>query len=373
MKSSIATLTLFGSLAVGTTWAQTQTPATGGTPPIPSPAQAADAVNRNPKVFPDATSLPEPTPADELKPGTINLPNDAIEPWLLTKEAGPFMVLAKTFRGPESEKMALALAQELRAKHNLPCYILRSKDFPGKSNIRGVPPTADPAVRQANIGIPEKYRTYDEAAVLVGNEKTLRGSEVLLHQVKKIKPDCLNGMPHLFQWREGLSTAMRTTNPYVPAEALYPRKPDKLILQMNQTARSVVNCPGRYTLQVAEFAGRSTFNPQDERFQGASNLRKSPLATAADDAEKLAEKLAKDPDIQRLGQPVYVYHDRRASRVFIGSFNAENDPAAVAARETLLKLAVPLMDRKRPTGGVDSMIVPSGMLTDLKVIKENFQ
>ena len=75
---------------------------------------------------------------------------------------------------------------------------------------------------QANIAVPEKYRTYDEAAVLVGNEKTQKDSAVLLHKVKKIKPDCLNAMPSLFKWREGLSTAIRTTNPYVAAQYLYP-------------------------------------------------------------------------------------------------------------------------------------------------------
>ncbi len=96
---------------------------------------------RDPKVYTSSSSLPEPTPVDELKPPTIALPNEPIEPWLLTKKDGPFMVLAKTFRGPDSEKLALVLAKELRAKYNLPAYILRSKDFPGKSNIRGIPPT----------------------------------------------------------------------------------------------------------------------------------------------------------------------------------------------------------------------------------------
>ena len=100
------------------------------------------------RIFPNASSLPEPTPADELKAPTMELPNDPIEPWLLTKQAGPFMVLAKTFRGPDCDRMALALAKELRGKYGLPAYILRSKDFPGKSNIRGVPPTAEPGVNQ---------------------------------------------------------------------------------------------------------------------------------------------------------------------------------------------------------------------------------
>ena len=391
MKSSIATLAILGSLAAGPAWAQNPATVPGGSQPGSSvfgtpgskagglPGETANATTisgakiRDPKVYPSSSLLPEPTPVDELKPPTIAMPNEAIEPWLLTKKDGPFMVLAKTFRGPDSEKLALVLAKELRAKYNLPAYILRSKDFPGKSNIRGIPPQADVNVVQANVNVPEKYRTYDEAAVLVGNEKTLKGSEILLHKVKKIKPDCLNEMPHLFKWREGLSTALRTTNPYVAAQELYPHKHDKLVVQMNQTPRSIANCPGRYSLQIAEFTGRSTFNDKDERFQGLASLRKSPLATAADDAERLAAKLAKDPEVQRLGQPIYVYHDRRASRVFVGAFNADRDPNAAAMRDSLLRLAVPLMDHNRPTGAIDTMIVPAGSLTDLSEMKANFQ
>jgi hypothetical protein len=375
MKTPIAALALFGTLTACPAWAQTGAPASAGSQPKspffsrPADASQVPGTAGANKVYPNASSMPEPTPADELKAPTMELPNEPIEPWLLTKEAGPFMVLAKTFRGPESERMALALAKELRSKYGLPSYILRSKDFPGKSNIRGVPPTADPAVVQANVSVPEKYRTYDEAAVLVGNEKTEKDSALLLHKVKKIKPDCLNGMPSMFKWREGLSTALRTTNPYVAAQHLYPHKPDRLVIQMNQGARSIANCPGRFSLQVAEFSGRSTFNEKDERFQGILNLKKSPLATAAPDAEHLAAKLSKDPDIQKLGQPIYVYHDRTASRVYIGSFNDWHEPAAVDVRDSLLKLAVPLLDRKRPTGGLDAMIVPAGMLTDLKDIK----
>ncbi len=86
----------------------------------------------------------------------------------------------------------------------------------------------------------------------------------------------------------------------------------------------------------------------------------------------MAEKLANDPEVRQLGQPVYVYHDRTSSQVFIGSFNSENDPAAIATREQLLKLAVPLMNKKRQGGGVDTMIVPATALTDLAPIKAKF-
>ena len=106
---------------------------------------------------------------------------------------------------------------------------------------------------------------------------------------------------------------------------------------------------------------------------GSPASRRAPWRRPRTTPSRLAAKLAKDPEIQRLGQPIYVYHDRRASRVFIGSFNAEKDPAAVEVRDSLVKLAVPLMDQKRPTGHIDQMIVPAGMLTDLNDIKANFQ
>jgi hypothetical protein len=104
------------------------------------------------------------------------------------------------------------------------------------------------------------------------------------------------------------------------------------------------------------------------------NLKKSPLATAADDAERLADKLSRNSEFQKLGQPVYVFHDRAASRVYVGSFGEKKDPAAVDVRDALLKLAIPLVvaDKKRATPALDTMIVPAGVLTDVKEIKTHF-
>ena len=364
MKLLLASLAVLGTLGATAAWAQSG----------PTGSFAGAGLDVPPeRRLPNASSLPDLPPADALKP-TVPLPNDPIEPWLLTRENGPFMVLAKTFRGVDSDRMALALAKELHDKYGLPAYILRSKDWPGKSNIRGVPPTADPEVVQSNIKVPERFRTYDEAAVLVGNEKTEKDAVVLLHRVKKIRPDCLQALPKVFAWRNDLRTAIRTTNPYVPAQYLYPRRRDELIVRMNQTARSIANCPGRFSLQIAEFSGRATFNEKDPRFHGLLNLQKSPLMTAADDAERLADKLAKHPEFQKLHLPIYVFHDRTSSKVFVGSFESDKDPSAVGIREALLKMAVPLVtvDKQHPSQALDTMIVPAGWLTDLSPVKENF-
>ena len=378
MKSTYAALALCGALAAGPAWAQA--PYRGPVPgtPLPGGAGSSPPAPRDTKVYPAASALPGPTPVEAIPPPSIALPDDPIEPYLLTKANGPFMVKAKVFYGPDAERMALALCKELRNDFHLPAYILRLKDFPQHSYIRGTPPTAPSETMNSLIKQPEKVRTHDEAVVLVGDEKTLKGSEILMHKVKKLHPKCLDGMPGLFDWRRGagLKYATRTTNPYVPAQYLYPKTTDKLVVQMNSGLRSIGHCPGNYSLQVAEFSGRSGFdlNAASGLPPILAPLRTSPLQTAHDDAERMADKLGRAPEIQRLGVPVFVYHDRTSSRVFVGSFQSEDDPAFSKVRNELIRHAVDLSDRKqRGRAALDIMIVPAMVPTKLEQIKAQLQ
>jgi hypothetical protein len=253
-----------------------------------------------------------------------------------------------------------------------------------KSYIRGTPVQAPSVTTKSAIKQPEQIRIHDEAAVLVGNEKTLEGSEELLHQIKKLNPKCLQQMPSLFTWREGggLRRAIRTTNPYVPAQWLYPKTPDRLMIQMNSGLRSIANCPGHFTIQVASFTGRAGYDLNGEGALMAQKMfdaQSSPLKTAAADAEHLADKLMRTPEIQRLGQPVYVYHDRTSSKVYVGSFRAPDDPVAYAVHDELLKLAGKYnAARKKDWLGrsvpvLDQMIVPATMLTSVDDIKDEMR
>jgi len=343
----------------------------------PAAGKAEDgAATRDPKVFPASASLPTPTPPDQLQTPTIALPDGPIEPYLLTKDVGPFLVTARSFRGPDAERYALALVLELRNTYQLPAFICRPKDFPNRSMIRNVPPTAPAGVQRPELAAPEKFRSYDEAAVLVGNEKTMADARKLLHKVKKLKPQCLAGMPKLWMHREGLEKATVTFNPLVPAQNIFPGRRDPLIVQMNEGPRTVLNAPGRFTLEVASFSGRSTFNVEGGKAMSLDVLKRSPLATAHEDAEKLATALAKTPEVKSTGQQVYVYHDRESSRVFVGAFRSAEDPAAGQLREFLLKNTVGLMDksgnRNEPARkyGVDKMIVPANYLTDIEPFRE---
>jgi hypothetical protein len=386
MRTKIAAIALCGCLACGSAGAQTPPagapPTTGtqaGPPPLPETSGNAPAAPGVPRAY-AANDIPGPTHDEDLKPIAMALPDDPLEPYLLTKENGPFMVLAQVFRGVDAERMALALCKELRQDYHLPAYILRSKEFPMKSYIRGTPVQAPSETMKAAIKLPERIRIQDEAAVLVGNEKTLQGSEDLLHQVKKIHPKCLQAMPQLFPWRTAsLARAIRTTNPYVPAQWLYPKAPDKLVVQLNSGPRSITHNPGHYTIQVAQFSGHSAFDVYGQgmsAFKNVINPEKSPLQTAHDDAEKLADRLAKSPEIQQLGQPVYVYHDRTSSRVFIGAFNNTDDPNAMAVHTELLKVAGKLNSTAKDRWGrpvTDQMVIPASMLTNVDDLKQTMR
>ena len=94
----------------------------------------------------------------------------------------------------------------------------------------------------------------------------------------------------------------------------------------------------------------------------------SPLEQAYDNAEKLAEVLAKDPEVRKTGCLPYVYHDRTTSKVMMGAFNSPDDPAAAKLRDAMLRLAIPLAQKK-----TDMMIVPAPFLTDVEVLRASAQ
>ncbi len=232
MKASIVTSGMTCLVLITAASAQDGQPRTVSRQPAPPPTPTAAATplaKTDPSVLPANNVVPPLTPPGPAPGAGPAHPNSPIEPWLLTKDAGPFMVMAKTFRGPEAERFALALAMELRRDYGLPAYILRTKDFPMRSFHQGVPPLAPKMVKQPHLTEPEKVRSYDEAMVLVGDEKTLLDSEQLLHRVKRIKPkDPRTQVPSIFRWRVegrgGLNTWPSGPRiPYVPDPAtLFP-------------------------------------------------------------------------------------------------------------------------------------------------------
>ena len=355
--------------------AQAQGRLFGGSALGPS-MRSANAAKSDPNVLRTNGAVPEPVALEELKGPRVPLPAEPIDGFLLQKENGPFMVLAYTFTGPDAAKYAQVLTMELRQRFKLPAYIWFARVQPNRSNIYGIQPTAPSFARNGDMAPPERYRMYDQAAVLVGNCKTIDETTKLLVQVKKLKPECLTKLPTIFTNRQGkgLYRATQTTNPFQANQNLYPgrggpvknggeinitefvqkfdqnRKVDPMVKRMNAGPQSVYRNKGEFTLQVAEFSGRAatwaTLEKDPVNISTKTGIKESPLMTAHEDAENLAKALNKSKTLK--GFRAYVYHTLTSSMVTIGDFNAENDPSAQALVNSLPAVSTELV-RSRVT------------------------
>jgi hypothetical protein len=260
--------------------------------------------------------------------------------FVLTQENGPWLIIAATFSGPGSEDQARALAQELRDQHQMPAYVHEMSfklgdDQPG----RGLD----------NYGAPvrHRYRRGDqvrELAVLVGNFTSIDDptAQKALDQIKLLQPTALNveadkttqTMARVRQAEDAMleklgksrkrgpmSQAFLTRNPLLPREYFVPKGVDPFVAKMNSgVEHSLLECPGRQTIKVATFRGKSILQTsgQEETSKSFWGRRKddgdNPLVEAAENAHLLTNELRAN------GWEAYEFHDRTESIVTIGSF-----------------------------------------------------
>lgn len=276
-------------------------------------------------------------PLDDLFT-TRKVEADPNQDYQLTKENGPWLVMACTFSGENAYEQAHDLALEFRREYKLPAY-LYSKTFEHEvgDGGRGVDQFGDP--------LPLKYMKGNETteiAVLVGDFPALEDdrAQKTLERIKKTSPDCLQldpnrptarnlaswrlffGMAHDAEEKKGpMWKAFLVSNPLLPTDYFAPSGLDKFIVELNQDSPySLLKCPGKYTVQVAHFTGRVEIDPAkvQEALNGGDFGDK--LAEAGEKAEKLTKAL------REKGYEAYEFHDRSASLVTVGSFDSVGTP-----------------------------------------------
>lgn len=278
-------------------------------------------------------------------------PNKA---YSLTEENGPWMIMSSSFSGDGAEKQAQQLAYELRKRYKLPAYTYRGHFDPGEAQGRGIDEFGKPRkwkyAKYKDSQDREKARHPQivEVAVLVGNYQTPEEPEAqqTLQKVKFATPQCLEikegQQTHqsLVGWRmiqqqvyEAIGSAQKkkgpmghafiTTNPLLPSEYFAPKSgPDELVLALNKDVPySLLDCPGKYTVQVATFKGQVIIK-QDEikAIENGDKEMKSELGKAAEKADKLTTAL------RLKGYDAYQFHDHQASIVTVGSFDSVGTP-----------------------------------------------
>ncbi len=263
---------------------------------------------------------------------------DPEKEYRLTEENGPWMILACTFSGDGAEEQAHELVLELRRRYKLPSYMHRMHFDLEHAEGRGLD--------RFGGRVQMRYRrgnTVDEIAVLVGGYPAVDDPEAqrTLRRLKQFEPECLEldeSRPttrNLAGWRVmasqlnrdselagPLSKAFVTTNPLLPKEYFAPGGVDPEVLEWNTSVKhSLLDCPGRYTVQVATFKGRTLIKQDEiEAVERGERALRSGLADAADKANRLCLAL------RMMGYEAYQFHDRYASIVTVGSFDSVGTP-----------------------------------------------
>jgi hypothetical protein len=273
-----------------------------------------------------------------------NVSADPDKSYALTEANGPWLVMACSFSGKGAEQQAKDLAYELRKRYKLPAYTYKAQFDLGQA----------PGRTRPKEGYEWRYNKYrgkskaevDEVGVLVGNYSSAddAGAQETLNKLKYAQPQCLEikegkataqtltGWRLTQQWAYELigsekkklgpmRHAFITTNPLLPPEHFAQKGIDESIIAINRgVPYSLLDCPGKYTVQVATFTGKVIIKQEEIKAIEDGKPMESELATAAKKADALTKAL------RMKGYEAYQFHDRYASIVTVGNFDSVGTP-----------------------------------------------
>lgn len=273
----------------------------------------------------------------------------------LSKQHGPWMIMVASFRDIESRRIErrdgrLQYVRNERYEEGMSAleaadalvYELRLAGIPAYVAVR------QEAVEEAQTadrrGRPRtrKYKSrLDGVAVLAGNYKSFEnpvGQQSLRYVKKNMQSRVLSNPEAGAVYRptpgqaNPLSGAFLTLNPMLSAADLRRHVSDPLIKQLNTGIEySLAENPGKYSLIIASFNGRSMKKVSENSFSRLKLDFNQGVGNSLDDVADMAWQLAKamrnakgagyDTDYE-----VYVWHDHYRSLVTIGSFDDPKDP-----------------------------------------------
>ncbi len=251
-------------------------------------------------------------PLDKLL--TVNrVEADPQKTYALTEKNGPWMISVCSFSGDGAEQQARELVLELRKRYKLPAYRYVKKFDLGKETYgAGID----------RFGNPQKMKyargsQLQEVAVLAGNYPTVDDPEAqeMRDKLKFYEPECLKLAPNkkttrtlaALRWfqkevlpagdenkKKGpMGQAFITTNPLLPKEYFAPTGLDDLVIKANDgVTNCLLDCPGKFSVQVAHFTGKVVIKPNEiKAIENGQKEMESGLAKAAYMAHRLTEAL----------------------------------------------------------------------------------
>ena len=293
---------------------------------------------------------------------------DPNKTYALTEAEGPWMIMACSFSGDGADKQAQELVHELRKRYKLPAYAFQGRFAPGEAQGLRVDKYGNPQKCSYMKYYKEKYKDsaekekarnpeITEIAVLVGNYQSAEDPEAekALQKIKYATPQCLEVKDgkethqDLTGWRliqkqvyeaigsekkklGPMSHAFMTPNPMLPADYFVQKHGiDEAVVAMNRgVPYSLLDCPGKYTVQVATFKGHVLIK-QDEikAIEDGSKQMKGELAEAAKKADKLTKALR-----MKASRPTSSTIDTRALSRWAASIRWERRGRTAGPRST---------------------------------------
>lgn len=297
-------------------------------------------------------------------PGLFRKTQNTAKSMELPDTAGPWLIMCYSFSGDAGPQQAARLAAELRG-HKLEAYTythrfdlapkIAGKQLPIQRYVRDsngdVVMGADgkPILQQKKLA-PANSKIV-ETAVLIGSFNSVdeERAQKMLTAVKSFAPKTLaGGDPDALAnddslaggtlrfYKEGvnrskgrqghvLSNAFLLPNPLLPEEYFTARSIDKFVIDLNRKVRkySLLDCPGKYSVRVATFRGKTVINSSkikqqmdDISWRNRNGQKvESELAMCANKANMLTKALRAE------GVEAWEFHDREESYVCVGSFD----------------------------------------------------
>ena len=260
--------------------------------------------------------------------------------YTLTENQGPWLILAASFSGDNGQQQAHDLVLELRSRYSLAAYYYgMTFKFDDSSSGRGLDQYGGKIKRRLQRG-----DKIVEHAVLVGEFPSINdpSGQKLLARIKTLQPNVLTSKEGdqtsqsrttVRKYRNQLKQmlgketatgpmghAFFTRNPLLPRDYFVPKGVDQEVAKWNNGLDfSLLNCPGKFSMKVATFRGRSTIKQVSAEMSSRRTRKASdddPLVVAYRNAHLLTVAL------RQKGWEAYEFHDRHESYVTVGSFNA---------------------------------------------------
>jgi len=278
---------------------------------------------------------------------------DPNKDYAVTPEAGPWMISATCYVGPEAPNLAHELVLEIRSRFDLPAWVFNKGDDERKEYIERWRKVQENLPVEARVPY-RGPRIREQCAVLIGGYKDMATARRALDHVKSLSPPSSNrlmpfysrvvpvkGSEDMGQVEGGFVNPFPNSfvmhNPTVPLERHADSKNDAFLKELNAgESLSLLKCEKPWTLVVATFQGASIYAPKEASNGFLASLFQNKalntLGTTGDNAHNLAEFLRKS---NAGGFKAYVLHLRSGSIVTVGGFDQKDDSQMQSMRRAL--------------------------------------